>query len=89
MTFLEELKEKRKSALIMVCTLGLAALFDSKIRKVWMSNLFEGTSLDEGIMGTFLKTLSYSTLAIIVASIIFVISVVRVIYYSIEISRNS
>ncbi len=89
MTFLEELKEKRKSALIMVCTLGLAALFDSKIRKVWMSNLFEGTSLDEGIMGAFLKTLSYSTLAIIVASIIFVISVVRVIYYSIEISRNS
>lgn len=89
MTFLEELKEKRKSSLIMVCTLGLAALFDSKIRKVWMSNLFEGTSLDEGILGTFLKTLSYSTLAIIVASIIFVISVVRVIYYSIEISRNS
>ena len=43
MTYIEELKEKRKSSLIVVCTLGLATLFMKSVRPIWMTNLFEGS----------------------------------------------
>ena len=90
MTRLEELKEKRKSSLIVVFTLGLATLFTESIRPIWMTNLFEGTSLmkNEG-MAFVLKGLSFVTLGLLIAAIFFVIHLFKVIHYSIEISKLS
>jgi hypothetical protein len=90
MTNLEELKVKRKSSLIIVLTFGLAALFMESVRPVWMTNLFEGTSLMENEGVAFvLKAISYLTLGLIVAGILFIVHLLKVIYYSIQISRLS
>ena len=90
MTNLEELKVKRKSSLIIVLTFGLAALFMKSVRPVWMTNLFEGTSLMENEGVAFvLKAVSYLTLGLIVAGILFIVHLLKVIYYSIQISRLS
>lgn len=88
MTYLEELREKRKSSLIVVCTLGLATLFMESVRPIWMTNLFEGMSFmeNEGI-ALVLKGLSYVTLGLLTAAIAFIIHFFKVIYYSIELSR--
>jgi len=87
MTPLEELKYKRKGSLIVVCTLGLGAIFASSVRPAWMTNLFEGTSFDRGGLSLVLKLLSYTVLALLTAAIMFVIHFFKLIYYSIEISR--
>ena len=89
MTYLEELKIKRKSSLIVVFTLGLAALFMKSVRPLWMTNLFEGTSFmdNEGI-AFVLKGLSFATLGLLTAAIFFVIHLIKVICYSIEISKH-
>ena len=89
MTYSEELREKRKSSLIVVFTLGLAALFMESVRPIWMTNLFEGTSLmqNEGV-AFVLKLLSFFTLGLITAAIFFIIHLIKVIYYTIEISRH-
>ena len=89
MTYLEELKTKRKSSLIVVCTLGLAALFMESVRPIWMTNLFEGTSFmkNEGV-AFVLKGLSFVTLGLLTAAILFIVHLIKVIYYSIEISRQ-
>jgi len=89
MTYLEELREKRKSSLIVVCTLGLAALFMESVRPVWMSNIFEGTSFmsNEGV-AFVLKMLSFLFLGILTAALFFIIHFFKVIYYTIEISRH-
>lgn len=90
MGYLEELREKRKSSLIVVFTLGLAAIFMKSVRPVWMTNLFEGTSFMENeALGFILKLISYIALGIITAAIFFLIHLIKVIYYSIEISRCS
>ena len=90
MDYLEELREKRKSSLIVVFTLGLAAIFMKSVRPVWMTNLFEGTSFMENeALGFILKLISYIALGIITAAIFFLIHLIKVIYYSIEISRCS
>ena len=83
-----ELKEKRKSSLTVVLTLGLTALFAERIRPLWMTNLFEGTSLmnNEGC-AFVLKALSFVTLGALTAVVLFIIHLFKVIYYSIEISR--
>ena len=85
-----ELKEKRKSSLTVVLTLGLTALFAERIRPLWMTNLFEGTSLmnNEGCAFVF-KALSFVTLGVITAAVLVIIHLFKVIYYSIEISRCS
>lgn len=90
MTYLQELKEQRKSSLIVVCTLGLAILFTKSVRPIWMTNLFEGTSLmnNEGV-AFVLKGISFVTLGLLTAAIFFIIHLVKVIYYSIEISKHS
>ena len=88
MTYLEELHEKRKSSLIVVFTLGLATLFMDSVRPIWMTNLFEGTSFDNGGVGFVLKLLSFFILGIITAGIFFIIHFFKVIYYSIEISKH-
>lgn len=89
MTYIEELKEKRKSSLIVVCTLGLATLFMKSVRPIWMTNLFEGTSLmnNEGI-AFVLKGISFVTLGLLTAALFFIIHLVKVIYYSIEIIKH-
>ena len=87
MTRLEELKYKQKGSLIVVCTLGLGAIFMSSIRPVWMTNLFEGTSMDSGALGFVLKLFSYIFLGLFTAAIMFVIHLFKLIYYQIEISK--
>jgi hypothetical protein len=87
MTELEELKYKRKASLIVVCTLGLGAIFVSSIRPVWMTNLFEGTSFDNGGLGFVLKCFSYTFLALFTAAIMLIIHLFQLIYYQIEISK--
>lgn len=89
MTFLEELKTKRKSSLIVVCTLGLAALFMESVRPIWMTNLFEGLSFTQNeALGFIFKLLSFFLLGAITAAILFVIHLIKVIYYSIEIAKH-
>ncbi|MDR1182632.1 MAG: hypothetical protein LBL13_11700 [Bacteroidales bacterium] len=87
MTRLEEYKHKRKGSLIVVCTLGLAAIFEKRMRPAWMSNLFEGTSMNSGALGFVLKLFSYTVLGLFTAAIMFVIHLFKLIYYQIEISR--
>lgn len=88
MTYREELIEKRRSSLIVVFTLGLASLFMESVRPIWMTNLFEGTSFDQGGIGFVVKMMSYMFLGLLTAVIFFVIHFLKVIYYSIEISRQ-
>lgn len=88
MTYREELIEKRRSSLIVVFTLGLATLFMESVRPIWMTNLFEGTSFDQGGIGFVVKMMSYMFLGLLTAVIFFVIHFLKVIYYSIEISRQ-
>jgi len=87
MTKLEELKYKRKGSLIVVCTLGLGAIFMSTVRPVWMTNLFEGTSMDNGGLGFLLKVFSYIFLGLLTAAIMFIIHLFKLIYYQIEILK--
>jgi hypothetical protein len=87
MTLLEELRFKRKSSLIVVCTLGLGAIFSKDIRPAWMSNLFEGTSMDNGGIGFVLKCFSYVFLGLLTAAIMFIVHLFKLVYYTIEISR--
>lgn len=88
MTYKDELREKRKSSLIVVCTLGLASLFMESVRPIWMTNLFEGTSFmnNEGI-AFVLKALSFLSLGLLTAAILFIIHFFKVIYYTIELSH--
>lgn len=82
-----ELQEKRKSSLIVVCTLGVAALFYKNVRPIWMTNLFEGTSFDTKEMGWVLKIVSYTMLGGITAIVYFIINLFKVRYYSIVINK--
>ena len=88
MTYKEELIEKRKSSLIVVCTLGLAALFMEDICPIWMTNIFEGLSFANGAVGFVLKLFSFFTLGLLTAAIFFVIHLIKVIYYSVELSKQ-
>lgn len=89
MTYIEELKTKRKSSLIVVCTLGLAALFMESVRPLWMTNLFEGLSFTQNeFIGFVFKLLSFFLLGAITAAILFIVHLIKVIYYSIEISKQ-
>lgn len=73
MNYREELIEKRKSSLIIVFTLGIATLFMESIRPVGMTNLFEGTSFDQGGVGFVVKMMSYLFLGVLTATIFFII----------------
>lgn len=66
----EGLKEKQKSALIVVFTLGLAAV---PLKLNWSSNIFEGTSFDTGVLHILLKFISFIFLTILFAIPAFVI----------------
>lgn len=79
-------RQKRKSALIGVLTLGLAGLSVIGVGTLWNSNVFAGTSFDEGGIGFVAKIMSFLLLSVILAAPFFIISVVRLIYYHIKLS---
>jgi len=84
MTEIDELIYKRKAAIIVVCTLGLAAT------PLWLNakaNVFRGTSLDTGAMGFFFKILSFLILTIPFAAVMFVVHLFKLVYYQIEIFK--
>ncbi|MDR0413874.1 MAG: DUF4339 domain-containing protein [Prevotellaceae bacterium] len=87
MTRIEELKHKRNASLIVVCTLGFGAIFQSNVRPAWMTNLFEGTSLDTGAIGFVLKCVCYFFLALLLAAIMFVVHLFKLIFIQIELSK--
>lgn len=84
MTRYEELKSKQKAALIVVCTLGLAAV---PFILSWKSNIFEGTSLDYGLLHILLKFFSWLILTAIVAIPSFCIYLISLIVTTIQLSN--
>jgi hypothetical protein len=84
MTRLEELEIQRKAALIVVFTLGLAAV---PIMLNWKSNIFAGTSLDNGGLGFVLKIVSFLLLTAICAIPAFIIYLIKLIYCQIQINK--
>ena len=88
MIVLEELKYKRKAALIVVCTLGLAGVTQfGGFGDIWKSNVFSDTSMDSGGVGFVLKIVSFLFLTVLLAVPMFIICLFKLIYYSIEISK--
>jgi len=88
MATLEQLKEKRKKALIAIFTLGISAL-PKKFWEVQLkdTNIFKGTGLDKGGLGIVLRIISFILLTIPFMAAMFVINIFKAIYYQIEISR--
>lgn len=84
MTRYEELKSKQKAALIVVFTLGLAAV---PIMLNWKSNIFAGTSFDQGPLHLFFKILSFIILTTLFAVPAFVIYLITLIITTIEIQQ--
>lgn len=84
MTRYEELKSRQTAALIVVCTLGLAAV---PITLNWSSNIFEGTSFDQGPMHIIFKVLSFVLLTAIIAVPAFIIYLVSLIVTTIQLSN--
>ncbi len=82
-------KQKRKSALIGVLTLGLAGLSILGISDTWRNNIFRGTSMDKGGVGFVLRILSFCLLSVLIAIPVFIISVIQLIYYTIKIASLS
>jgi hypothetical protein len=84
MTTLEELRMHRQAALIVVCTLGLAAV---PVALNWNSNIFAGASLDNGGLGFVLKIVSFLLLTILCAIPAFIIYFIKLIYCQIQINK--
>ena len=80
----EELKAKQKAALIVVLTLGLAAV---PITLNWKSNIFEGTSFDSGPLHLILKVVSFLFLTALFAIPAFVIYFFALIITTIQLSK--
>lgn len=87
---LEEYKYLRNASLLVVCTLGLAALFSKNVRPLWMQNIFEGTSFMQYAGVAFvLKLLSVVCLGMFTAAIMFIVHFFKLIYYQIKINKLS
>ena len=84
MTRYEELKSKQKAAIIVVCTFGLAAV---PVMLNWNSNIFEGTSFDQGPLHGFFKVLSFLFLTALVAIPSFIIYMIVLIVTTIQLSN--
>ncbi|MBR1889194.1 MAG: DUF4339 domain-containing protein [Alloprevotella sp.] len=82
-------KQKRKAALIGVLTLGLAGLAIIGVGETWRSNIFAGTSFDQGGLGFVMKIISFMIVSVIVAIPFFIISLIQLIYYSIKLSSTN
>lgn len=81
-------KQKRKAAIIGVCTLGLAGLTFMGVGNTWRSNIFAGTSFSANAgIGFVLKCLSFLLLTSLIAIPYFVYSVFALIYYSIRLKK--
>lgn len=80
----EELKSKQKAAIIVVCTLGLAAV---PFALNWRSNIFEGTTFDQGPLRFFFKLLSFCFLTVLVAVPAFVIYLISLVVTTIQLSN--
>ena len=86
MTRLEEMKYHRKAAIIVVCTLGLAAtplktIFDGA------KDADKGMSFEGNEIGFVFKCLFFLLFSIPIAAIMFIVHIFKLIYYSIEISK--
>lgn len=78
-------RQKRKAALIGVCTLGLAGLSLMGVGNTWRSNIFAGTSISSNAgMGFVFKCLSFCLLTAMTAIPYFIYSVFALIYYSLR-----
>ncbi len=84
MTRYEELKSKQKAAIIVVCTFGLAAV---PVMLNWNSNIFEGTSFDQGPLHGFFKVLSFLFFTALVAIPSFIIYLIVLIVTTIQLSN--
>lgn len=84
MTRYEELESKQKAALIVVFTLGLAAV---PIMLNWKSNIFAVTSFDQGPLHLFFKILSFMILTTLFAIPAFVIYLITLIITTIELKK--
>lgn len=80
----EQLKSRQRAALIVVCTLGLAAV---PIVLNWNSNIFAGTSFGEGPLSLFFRVLSFLLLTVIFAVPAFVIYLITLIVTTVELSQ--
>ncbi len=81
-------KQKRKAAIIGVCTLGLAGLSLMGVGNTWRSNIFAGTSLSANAgIGFVLKCVSFFLLTALIAIPYFIYSVFALIYYSIRLNN--
>ena len=79
-------RQKRKAALIGILTLGLAGLTVMGVSNAWNSNIFAGTSIDQGGVGFVLKIISFLIVSVMLAVPFFIISVFRFIYYQSKLS---
>lgn len=84
MTRYEELKSKQKAALIVVCTLGLAAV---PIALNWKSNIFAGTSFDQGPLHLAFKVLSFLFLTALFAIPAFFLYLITLIVTTVELTH--
>lgn len=83
-------KQKRKAAIIGICTLGLAGLSLMGVGNTWRSNIFAGTSLSANAgVGFVLQILSFCLLTALIAIPYFIYSVFALVYYSIRLSAHS
>lgn len=81
-------KQKRKAAIIGICTLGLAGLSFIGVGNTWNSNIFAGTSFSANAgIGFVLKCLSFCVLTVLIAIPYFIYSVFALIYYSIRLNN--
>ena len=84
MTRYEQLKQRQKAAIIVVCTLGLAAV---PIVLNWNSNIFAGTSFAQGPLALFFKLLSFLLLTAVFAVPAFFAYLITLIVTTIELSN--
>lgn len=84
MTRYEQLKQRQKAALIVVCTLGLAAV---PIVLNWNSNIFAGTSFGQGPLALFFKVLSFLLLTAVFAIPAFIVYLITLIVTTVELSH--
>lgn len=80
----EQLKSRQRAALIVVCTLGLAAV---PVVLNWNSNIFAGTTFGEGPLSLFFRVLSFLLLTVIFAVPAFVIYLITLIVTTVELSQ--
>lgn len=84
MSHYEELKSKQRAALIVVLTLGLVAV---PIALNWNSNIFEGTSFDQGAFHFVCKIVSFLFLIVLFAIPAFFIYMITLIVTTIQLSN--